>query len=592
MRVMIIQADALNMPLADCSVDAIVTDPPYFLGFMNKEWDMPGKNIQESHKRWLTEAYRVLKPGGSMLVMGGTRTFHRLMCAIEDTGFIIKDVLMWVYGSGFPKAQDLSVMIDKQERAVFIIPKIDRILEEKNITLEQLGEISGIPDLKKSYWDWKNDGHSPSWRNWEKIKKATGITDEEERQVEREIIATVNFADNTPRFTNVYGEGGKRTHDITKPLTEKAQHWNGFKIGTIKPAYEPIVWAVRPPEGSYVDNVLKWGVGAVNVDECRIGSDSTIRKNNTDGIWSSEPDNNVHGSPKGRFPANLILDEESARVLDEQSGDRPHSFRTSRSPDHSAGEIFGRFSRKVHLGHADSGGASRFFYCAKSSRTERNLGLNKNILSLELEVCQCEENMEQVISLEKAISEWVTEMGNQECNMTLFGKDILAQSQKVIVSITLMGTSKTMKSRTWNSLILPLTKEFIADVLKMVQECGLSPVVNVDDSSPLQNIMNGNQELAPGVENAVSEMQLKINAKEEKNIHPTCKPLALFEWLIKLVTREGQTVLDPFLGSGTTAISAHNTGRKCIGIEKEGEYVKIARRRKEYWQSQPRQMAL
>ena len=77
-----------------------------------------------------------------------------------------------------------------------------------------------------------------------------------------------------------------------------------------------------------------------------------------------------------------------------------------------------------------------------------------------------------------------------------------------------------------------------------------------------------------------------------KNNHPTVKPIALFEWLIKLVTREGQTVLDPFLGSGTTAIAAHNTGRKCIGIEKEGEYIEIAKRRVEYWESQPRQMEM
>jgi len=91
------------------SVDAIVTDPPYNLHFMGKSWD---KDLL--HEKWLAEAFRVLKPGASMMVMGGTRTYHRLACAVEDTGFVIKDCLCWIYGSGFPKAQDLGKMIDKR----------------------------------------------------------------------------------------------------------------------------------------------------------------------------------------------------------------------------------------------------------------------------------------------------------------------------------------------------------------------------------------------------------------------------------------------------------------------------------------------
>ncbi len=121
----------------DNSIDAIVTDPPYGLEFMGKEWDKllnkdrhvdyascrnahgpneykAGLEMQIWHNKWAAKALRVLKPGASMLVMGGTRTFHRLMVAIEDTGFIIKDTLMWIYGSGFPKAQDLGKMIDKR----------------------------------------------------------------------------------------------------------------------------------------------------------------------------------------------------------------------------------------------------------------------------------------------------------------------------------------------------------------------------------------------------------------------------------------------------------------------------------------------
>jgi len=136
----ILQGDSTQpWPFRDNSIDAIVTDPPYGLEFMGKEWDrisgkgryqkggiwqdvegysppayIGGNPAQQWHTSWLTEAHRVLKPGGSLLAMGGTRTFHRLACAMEDAGFIIKDTLSWNYGSGFPKAQDLEKMLLKK----------------------------------------------------------------------------------------------------------------------------------------------------------------------------------------------------------------------------------------------------------------------------------------------------------------------------------------------------------------------------------------------------------------------------------------------------------------------------------------------
>src|SRR5208337_1053067 len=96
--------------LADASVDAIVTDPPYELGFMGKIWDHTG--IGYSIPMW-TAALRVLKPGGHLLAFGGSRTYHRMACAIEDAGFEIRDQIMWIYGSGFPKSLDVSKAIDK-----------------------------------------------------------------------------------------------------------------------------------------------------------------------------------------------------------------------------------------------------------------------------------------------------------------------------------------------------------------------------------------------------------------------------------------------------------------------------------------------
>ena len=484
---MILKGDCIEVMKAmkPNSVDAIVCDPPYNLHFMGKDWD---KDLL--HEKWLTEAYRVLKPGGSMLVMGGTRTSHRLACAIEDTGFIIKDTLMWLYGSGFPKAQDLGKMIDK------------RLGKEREI-------VDTIPSRMPQ-------AQAKGWGN-------PGID----------------------RFRDA--KKGTVDLDVTTPTTDLAKHWDGFKVGGIKPAYEPIIWAVKPPEGSYVDNVLKWGVGAVNVDECRVRveSDDNNKRKATGDMGGSDSCFGVGNKyrpetlTKGRFPANVILSHHpecvqmgmkrvksgahhthkrnnkvtysgklkdgndfgnpyadpdgletveswdchpdcAVRLLDEQSGEGCNSFR--KNPANRTTAFFGNAQYKDYdsVGHNDSGGASRFFYCAKASRGERNAGL---------------EGMEE------------------------------------------------KEGQAYRSIRKNRGKGY-----------------------PESTVI--------------------------KNNHPTVKPIKLFEYLIKLVTREGQIVLDPFIGSGTTAIAAHNTGRKCIGIEKEDEYLTIAKRRINHWKNQPKQMEI
>ena len=282
---------------------------------------------------------------------------------------------------------------------------------------------------------------------------------------------------------------------ISKPLTAEGEHWNGWKVGGIKPAWEPILWAIKPPEGSYCENVLKWGVGAVNVEECRIPTnwDNDPSKRGFGYGWmagqkfkgaTNFPSAGQFKATQGRFPANVILDEEAARMLDEQSGIRKSGFMPAGTPTKKSSNItYGKWNPGpiAHDTYGDSGGTSRFFYCAKASRREREAGLN--------------------------------ELSNQPMPFNEIGFD------------------ETKRNR-----------------------------------QPRENMA--------------------------KNIHPTVKPIALFEWLIKLVTRQGQLILDPFLGSGTTMIAAHKAGRKCIGIEKEAEYIEIAKRRAAYWQAQPVQLGM
>jgi len=340
--------------LDDNSIDSIVTDPPYELGFMGKKWDSTG--IAYNVDVW-RECLRVLKPGGHLLAFGGTRTYHRMACAIEDAGFEIRDQIQWIYGSGFPKSHNISKAIDKKFGAKREVIK----------TVKGMGK------------------QNPEWNGTAKGRKE-----------------------------NYY----KPEYQLTAPATPEAKQWDGWGTA-LKPAHEPIVLARKPlSEKTIADNVLKWGTGGINIDGCRIGEggDYTVHHSGSSGtgIYQWNKGEQVASSTdyyktEGRFPANVILDEEAGRMLDEQQE-----------------------------------GVSRFFYCAKASRKERG----------------------------------------------------------------------------------------------------------------------------------------------EFNKHPTVKPIALMEYLIKLVTPPEGIVLDPFLGSGTTALAALNLGRFFIGIELNEEYCEIARRRIEQHKTQ------
>ena len=329
-------------------VDAVITDPPYGLTFMGKDWDNYGTPLgfQQWTAQWAAEAYRVLKPGGYLLAFGGTRTYHRLAAGVEDAGFEIRDCLLWLYGSGFPKSLNLK------------------------------GE----------------------WEGW----------------------------------------------------------------GTaLKPAVEPIVMARKPLIGTVAENVQRYGTGAININATRVGTEERV--NNPGGISTA---NGVYGirfgniegnTVNGRWPANVLLDEEAAAMLDEQSGESVSQAAMMQAGPESEG--WGLHTRQPGVrGHNDSGGASRFFYVAKAARGERNFGLDG------------------------------------------FNTEVA-------------GTGA---------------------------------------------LRDGGRE-----------------SKPRANTHPTVKPVALMAYLIRMVARKGSVILDPFMGSGTTAVAAIQEGVAWIGCEREAEYVKI-----------------
>ena len=303
--------------LPDNSVDSIVTDPPYELGFMGKSWDSTG--IANDATMW-AECLRVLKPGGHLLAFSGTRTYHRMASAIEDAGFEVRDMIEWVYGSGFPKSLNIGKVTDKF--------------------------------LKTGNASWNGTGDSSNG--------ALGYSKLQHKQ------------DYRPED---YSNRHQNKDEITE---DKAKQWEGW--GTqLKPAHEPICMARKPlSEKTVAENCLKWGTGGINIDKSRVGG---IPPHHNYGRTSSEKSfvgksNVPFNTPNtGRFPANLIHDN-SEEVRECFPDSKAGSYKGEGS---KSGGIWSKSTGKpAGMEYGDSGNASRFFksiiYQAKASKAERNMG--------------------------------------------------------------------------------------------------------------------------------------------------------------------------------------------------------------------------
>ena len=440
------QGDCLEVlkTIPDNSIDSVVTDPPYHLtsivkrfgkegsapaqfgkdgaysraskGFMGKEWD--GGDIAFRTDVW-SECLRVLKPGGHLLAFSHSRTYHRMAVAIEDSGFDIRDQIMWIYGSGFPKSHNIGKSIQKLSGDIKVV-----------------GKKTGMGTTGNSYVS----------SNEKYIGGDKGVYKKEYDDIE---------------INNDYEGWGT----------------------ALKPAHEPIVMARKPlSEKSIAENVIKWGTGGINIDECRIGSEVRTTPIHSDDVKDDTTLFGLHKTiqhervetTEGRFPANIILDEEAGKILDEQSGISKSTGAvrkkdtdtnpTSIDFKHKEGELSNPYAGEI-------GGASRFFYCPKTSSKEKNMGLE-----------------------------------------------------------------------------------------------GLPEKQNIHRATN-----NGTGDVSKGMERFATQPKM--------NHHPTVKPLKLMEYLITLVTPKGGVVMDCFMGSGSTGVAARNLGFKFIGIEREQEYMDIAKQR-------------
>lgn len=315
----IINANCLDALAGLDLVDAVVTDPPYGLDFMGKDWDhgIPGVKFWEA-------ILGAMKPGAHLLAFGGTRTYHRLVCAIEDAGFEIRDCLMWVYGTGFPKSLNVGKAIDK------------------------------AANVERKYRD------DPRWAGKYPKGPGGGEPSPMVKQASRK------------------NDGPLQTSD---PATDAAKQWDGWGTA-LKPAWEPIIVARKPLDGTVAANVLEHGTGALNIDGCRVSMAQAdadfIRKTARPNTAGQEHDGDVMNLPaaravnvhsKGRWPANVIHDGSEEVLAGFPEAARPCG--TPKKTTHRDGMF--------HTGqpgaiYSDSGSTSRFFYCAKASKKDRGEG--------------------------------------------------------------------------------------------------------------------------------------------------------------------------------------------------------------------------
>ena len=328
--------------LPDASVDAIVTDPPYELGFMGKAWDASG--IAYNVDVW-RECWRVLKPGGHLLAFGGTRTYHRMAVAIEDAGFEIRDSLDWIYGSGFPKGQDIARSIDRRRddraQALLVTAFLAAARDAAGWTNRQIEALFGFRGNVGNLWTTQGKAALvPSIEQWDRLREALGFDDSDMRPLvveinarkgsggeawsQREVIGsrTAGLHQGSGDTVMLAGSGAALNADgsipVTAPALDAARQWQGWNTA-LKPAHEPIVMA-RKSTGfnTTVANVLEHGTGALNIDACRTAAGQDYRdkcasvvglgsNRNGDayGEWTGVREDSAHEA--GRWPTNILL---------------------------------------------------------------------------------------------------------------------------------------------------------------------------------------------------------------------------------------------------------------------------------------------
>ena len=443
----LLKGNCLDMlkELPDNSIDSIVTDPPYELGFMGKSWDSTG--IAYSVELW-SECLRVLKHGGHLVAFSGSRTVFPMGVAIAEAGFEVRDMISWIYTSGFPKSLDISKAIDKTDT---LEPKrkmqlrFTEWMRSTGLKAKQIDQYTKT-NMGSHYLSSKSQPAIPTRDLFEKMRPHIPIPVPDwvedyvnHRTVESENMKKRRLLQEKPTqgiggngIFNGHKDGA--TWKITAPHSPQAQQWEGWGTA-LKPAQEPAVLARKPIDSdcsSIAENVLKWGTGAINIDAGRFAYG--------DDCWFGNTEDNT----------KRHMNDHKSNSVTFWKGQELSAMNTG-------GHDLGRFPANV-------------YQCKKPQRSEKEQGLDH-----------------------------LTGKTGAEATQRKEGSDGLNSPRA--------GAGRT--------------------------------------------------------------------AEHVKNFHPTVKPIKLMRWLCRLLTPQGGTVLDPFLGSGTTAVSAILEGFNAVGCEMTEDYYPI-----------------
>jgi 16S rRNA G966 N2-methylase RsmD len=533
----ILHGDCLDelKKLNDDSVDLVCTDPPYGYSFMGKNWDKAVPSVEV----W-KECLRVLKPGAFAFVMSAPRqdVLSQMIVRIGEAGFDTDFTsIYWTYASGFPKAANIGKMVDKRAGATRPVVRTSRQLI-KNSMREMEGRADRLPD----------------------------------------------------------------TFDYTAPATDAAKKLDGSYGGfQPKPAVEVIIVAMKPlSEKTYVDQALKNGKGITWLDDCRVptSSDDDIHAKNphtqnhgTNEVYGTYNGSDVYDANKGRFPANLIVSDD---VLNDGRVSKSTKYDNRGADTHGFHDSLRRpkINERIDVGgYADSGSYSRYFdldawantlpflIVPKASKREKRLdGFACGTIR---DVCKGESTEQVALLLKDMFGSVVLSL-----SIDVSGDNISVRCPTDFTSTIRTTISGIIASKTW-SLSMPSLTNASTKGASSKKTAGTSHVAFAKSSSALTTTIGIFQKrvglATDDVRRAIYASLLKLdddaNWSDAHSTHPTTKPLKLMSYLITLGSRPGDVVLDPFLGSGTTALAAKSLDRRYLGIERESEYVEIARAR-------------
>lgn len=591
--------------LADASIDSVCTDPPYALvsivkrfgadgaaptkdgdvysrsssGFMGKQWDTGETAFATTF--W-AEIMRVLKPGGHVVAFSGTRTYHRLAVAIEDAGFEIRDQLAWAYGSGFPKSHDVSKGID---RIGGVHPNWNPVAYENAVSAsgKTHADVDRFLNVKASSCYWARTDHRacvPIYRHWTLARDFLGLDDN--------FAAVGNEADRPDRDTRLGVASGSLSGTTVEvanagtPATDAARQWQGWGTA-LKPSWEPIVLARKPLAGTVAANVLEHGTGALNIDGCRVGTEGgTAKGSKPEGDGNGIYGAGLHGAceitalDKGRWPANIIhdgSDEVVAAFPRRDIGGGP------KAANPTPGSVWGIGADRSSV----PGSAARFFFQAQESDIEwlvRNLNLSHADI---VEFLSFPPNGAVCSALNDAVTSGLPAEAQCEVLCPERIMSVTATELRVIAEAVIAAT-QTIGERFLHGLPLESTTELpnhaqfaLRRMPTGIITITISRWTSDGCADPVTfNITPLNSEAgAPASARSTARLFYSSKADKQDRIgskHPTVKPVDLMQWLCRLVTPPGGTVLDPFAGSGSTGEAAWREGFNCVLIEREEEY--------------------